>query len=109
MEPLPSLMCVSRVHFLSPLRGWPLFIFLCGPAWLAAKMAMPSQMQSSKDRSRGDTCLGCRTMGSLVVKPALETKADTVSNELQVRMGAGFPRCRSKNAACSLSEDGATA
>lgn len=35
-------------------------------------------------------------MGSLGVKPALETKAGVVSNELQVRMRAGFPSCRSK-------------
>lgn len=35
-------------------------------------------------------------MGSLRVKPALETKAGVVSKELQVRMRAGFPSCRSK-------------
>lgn len=35
-------------------------------------------------------------MGSLGVKPAFETKAGVLSNELQVRMRAGFPSCRSK-------------
>lgn len=56
MEPLPALVCVSRVLFLSPPRGWPFIIFLCGPVWIAAKMAMSPEMQSNKGRSGGDTC-----------------------------------------------------
>lgn len=63
MEPLPVLVYVSRVFFLSPPRGWLFIIFLCGPAELAAKMAMSIQMLSNKGRSGGDTCPGLQYHG----------------------------------------------
>lgn len=48
--------------------------------------------------------LSYTTMGWPVVKPSLKPKAGTMSKELQVRMGAGFPSCRSKMQLAAFSE-----